>query len=54
MTATPAPAWDRNWTAVRPRKKPRSRKKVPVLIVNPRARLTPFQRWAVSAIAEEP
>lgn len=53
MTATPAPTWDRNWTAVRPRKKPRARKRVPVLIVNPKAKLTPFQTWAVSALLVE-
>ena len=53
MTATPAPAWDRRWTAVRPRKKSRSRKKVPVLIVNREAHLSPFQKWAVSALLEE-
>ena len=35
---------------LRPRK-PRPRKE-PILLINPRARLTPFQRWAVSAIAE--
>lgn len=34
-------------------RKPRPRKKVSVLLVNPDAHLTPFQRWAVSAIAEE-
>ena len=35
---------------LRPRR-PRLRKE-PILLINPRARLTPFQRWAVSAIAE--
>ena len=34
-------------------RKPRPRKKEPILLVNPHVRLTPFQRWAVSAIAEE-
>lgn len=35
---------------LRPRK-PRPRKE-PILLINPRAHLTPFQVWAVSAIAE--